>query len=1469
MKSFSILRTNVGLTTNVKVVCDSSYNLYLESFDSVPQLSIDRLKKVKFNKKNYYDELVPYFFRDFPSDLAFSIYYSNDNNNMSNDFTNQYDDLYQMGARNIVNNKNYTEEYEYLAPLYVFKESIPKYFVIFRIDGPGLEDLDSTNFVTNFIQKFKCVKLFDLTMNSNLGEWIYNNFTNNRSFPASPLEVDFRNLEFSRWYGIDYLTGGYTFKSLFLDSSLENENTLFDFEKLFFDGYKSSKTIFPNIINFSFLFDDTPATPTSLRKWSINRYSGFYLENLEVIHQFTPFIMPKLKSDVEVLEGNILSSATGDPFELGYSEETPMWVEYQGDFYKVEKFTEEIAVKTLTVVESKNPVKRLLQEKFQKNRINNKFTQETLKDEQFKSSTSISKYRILSEIDLEGKQSLLNINSGYINTDKQIVDINGLTYSISDLNLADVHLVEIDGSYHNLIIENGAMKLHTDYGFRYTKDFSFEYYVAEPDPRYLKTVNLLMPRNTKPFSFKIWRAKFSEIKDFDTQLIDNEFSKYEYEQSDSLTDTEESKMYTTDLRSLSNPATLNDYVYKDSVVNIPCSSDYTANLETFRIVDNNLSDIWRKNSVHCRFGFQNSISHFDYPYLLNNNDIHERFNKSCDSNAALPLRSSRNLDYFYTINSGTTSYINQSLHVERNISPTVQDTNFKFELDKYLGVATYSTSTQSATYSFDYFSYFFGGYQYLFRSQIIKSVEKYSYFNSGDSAIPNTTVFRGLKFKIYEVDSITKNDTQIENINVSTSNLFNDYKFSILLSENQYNVDNDGTLYKPFVWNNFDQITHRDGYMSFIENDSSATSSTWQVGDLIQVKQNYPERKDDLDGTFQINYVGFLTQSVVLAVTQSYYGFSVNKSLTQSFTYSGYYSNIFKWKTIKDWKLNTSYVVGDSVLYEDVLYDVLVANTIDNPEDDPSTLTSLYSISSLSIPFWNPQSNYGVGDWCYRQGEFYYKASDTGIDFWHTTQPFDPGTIVSWNNSFYKLEKLTTSVKEKPEEKYQKFDISSAPANWRRIPEPRAWYAHDEIFSDDTNLYDQDGNPIEKWQKVQVWDENTIFNTDIYVSYERTLYKYTSNSNFGITPDLDSSAIKIYSFEPDTNFIYTSSANPIILIGNTYYKCEYNRLNTLDSGINVFINKKHKNIFVNIFVNDKTTENLQNVIRDELYINTNSRLTALNFINQLNDLDSQYEFSDYTSYIIIEEDGTINKHSFTSNLDTLPYILVCEEADQFELKNNTLTYTSKTLSANEIKPLRTLIDGKINTLNELNFYNEIPLGCEIQRNIKDVGFGINYGGRKDITISNDPSVFAKSNSNVSETFFRHSGYYMPIFYKIELFKPQQEYDTLVGNYKFDTTLTFFGIMKQRIISKVNRKGTVLKLKNNQNLPSIYPMLDEFGYVVSDFFIFKSTWDFTYHIECLTPVNTVAFTNPQTQPVNLLQSQGLVNQNKSALNNQSK
>ena len=71
--------------------------------------------------------------------------------------------------------------------------------------------------------------------------------------------------------------------------------------------------------------------------------------------------------------------------------------------------------------------------------------------------------------------------------------------------------------------------------------------------------------------------------------------------------------------------------------------------------------------------------------------------------------------------------------------------------------------------------------------------------------------------------------------------------------------------------------------------------------------------------------------------------------------------------------------------------------------------------------------------------------------------------------------------------------------------------------------------------------------------------------------------------------------------------------------------------------------------------------------------------------------------------------------------------------------------------------------------------------------------------NIYIDLYRHSGYYCPIFYTIPLFEAPSIVDDSVsdvGNYKFDTELTNFGIIKERVMSKISKKGNILKLRFN-------------------------------------------------------------------------
>ena len=584
MKSFAILRTNAGLTTNVKVVVESDYSLSLDSIDSTPELSVTKLKKMGFNKNNYFDELVPYFFKGFPVDTAFAIKYENDSESMTDNFASQYDEIYQYGARNIVSNKDYKEEFEYFAPLHISKGNLPKYFIIFRVDGSGMIKLDRHNIKDEIFNNFKTVKLFDMTKSTNFGEWIDKNFINNEYFPSTSVEINFDKMEFSQWNGIDYESGGYTAKSLFLDDYFEKEKEIFDFEKFVLDGFKNNKVIYPNILNFSFLFDDTPATANSLRKWSINRYYGFYLEEMDLVKTMSPYRTPFLKDDVVITSGNILESNSLDPFVEGWSDERPFYVEYNGEYYKIEKFVERQAKPSLKPVVNKN------QNPGQSNR------QTTLKSrskeepmmvraqfEEFEdrpltsgtvikqeiTTTYITKWRIISNIDLKGKQALLNKNIGYVNdTDKVIKKYDNSNFEIKDFDLADLWLIEIDGVYHNLVKEDGLIKIYSDYSFKFYQN-EYEYWINKPDTTYTKKISFIVDNDNPPKKFKIYRLSLSDIKDFDDKIVDTEYSKFEYEKESDLTETEETKLYMNNLNSTTHPKELDDFNYKNKVVHIP------------------------------------------------------------------------------------------------------------------------------------------------------------------------------------------------------------------------------------------------------------------------------------------------------------------------------------------------------------------------------------------------------------------------------------------------------------------------------------------------------------------------------------------------------------------------------------------------------------------------------------------------------------------------------------------------------------------------------------------------------------------------------------------------------------------------------------------------------------------------------------------------------------------------------------
>jgi hypothetical protein len=1326
MRSFALLRTNVALTTNVKVMVSSDYSLFLDSIVSTPELSDTRYKRVQFNKDDYFDDLLSRFYLNTPVDVAFRIKYDFDVDNMSTDFANQYDDTYQYGARNISENKFYSEEYEYFAPLHINKNQLPSNFIIFRLDGPGLIRLTKDNFRDEVVRKMKFVKNFDLTQSTILGQWINKNFVTNINYPNQSLYIDFRKFEFSSWKGIDYERGGYSERNFLLDSVFEYEQTYLDLEKLVIDGYKNNKVIYPNLVNFNFLFDDTPATSNSLRKWSLNRYLGFYFDELTLVKKLSPNNLPKLYTDVIIDDDNILFSPTQDtPFSELWRDESFPYVEIDNVYYKIEKFEQ---ISNLTLQKIRN-------------------SQNTFEEKV--STISKIKYKVISEIPLSGKTfNDMNRNLVRIDNLNRLIDRDGNPIVINDFGSADLWLIQIGDKFHTIVNQNGFFTLITDYGFRQS-DERFEYYINDPNPNFNTKIDLITKKDYPPVEFPLYKCKFTDIKDFDTNIVDTEYSKFEYIKKNELTDTDETKMFMVDLESTNSPKDFLEFKIKNEVTNIPTSSEYTANSETFRLVSDTLSVLWRKNSERVKWGFLGSISANDYPYLLNNSLLSEDYNRICDTSDTNLVREKRNLDHFYTINSNSGSYTYHSLHIEEHLGG-ILNTNFKFEVDKYLGLS----------YSGDYFSYLFGKKTYFENGVVVKKTHKYSTFQSGDEMTPNITLFRGVKFKISEVDNINISDNKIDKINLKNSNKFEDWKFSIIVSENDHII----TTTEPNL--NTPQIFRSE--------------------------------------------------------------------------------NVLRWRVIDEWKLDKDYYFNSLVVYNNILYVSLTSSIITDPNDDPSTSidwveyqepTIFYSSTFDGFTNSNNMSSFLVGypPLVYNGGEFYYSDGTNAFDFWRSDSVYPFGEVVTYNNT-----------------NWQSIDNNNT-----SIPSETSGYFTASTFMNTWGETDQET----RWKKVELWDRDKdyslgsswnsqLFAAGDYVLYDGIVYGTTFSPPIGVEPPLDPSWTRVYSMIPDTNFLYNSniSSNNIIFMNGKFYQCLSNNFPnsvepnifynfTLDNGIYVFINEKYKNILINIYVNDNSYSdvvqnggswdiskcNLNDTNRDDIYTKIYSKLSTNNLINSLNDLSNSFGFSDKVKYLVIGEDSSVKIYDFNNlnSVTSLPYLISCEPPTGLFVRKRSNIYESIDLNPNEIKAKRELNDSNIDSLNQLNWYNGMHLASKITKNLKTTLLLPNYSG-----LTND----------IYNVIYRHSGFYAPITKDIELFdSPSLTQSTT--NYKFDTELTDFGILKQRIVSKVNRNGNLLKLRNNVNLKSVYPMLEEFGYHTIDTFIFKSTWDYEYHYETQEYVDT--------------------------------
>ena len=76
--SFQLIRTNPLLTTNLQIIVDSSYNLYLESINSHKWLNVDKFKHFSITKYSLLEDKIPEFYQGLPINIAYYVKFDSD-----------------------------------------------------------------------------------------------------------------------------------------------------------------------------------------------------------------------------------------------------------------------------------------------------------------------------------------------------------------------------------------------------------------------------------------------------------------------------------------------------------------------------------------------------------------------------------------------------------------------------------------------------------------------------------------------------------------------------------------------------------------------------------------------------------------------------------------------------------------------------------------------------------------------------------------------------------------------------------------------------------------------------------------------------------------------------------------------------------------------------------------------------------------------------------------------------------------------------------------------------------------------------------------------------------------------------------------------------------------------------------------------------------------------------------------------
>jgi len=857
--SISLLRANPSLTTNIKLVVDTQYNLYFESYSANRELSDKSFKKYQITADSFLSQKIAAFYKGLPTDIAFDVKNDINPDVIQSDYNKQFDDIYYSGGRNVEDTR-YLEEFQYNTTLKIVPNNMPKYFMVFRVDGPGTEEmvnynetvapLDPSN-TTNpmsYISSAKLISTFDLTPKTNLGRLWKKNYIDDDLLLRSPVEFNFKQYEFSKWNGYDYHTGGTVSKSLFMNEYMLNQTTPFDIESFITDGFKKNSVVSSHFTNISFLYDDTVAgvfyksdTPgqfvyyekdypfitkyihegfikstqytrfiepvtneiyytfsehvTYRRKWTINRYTGFYIDELIGTDVVSPYVPVQFEYGKGIyIVSNVFRNANTpaapsvSPVSGTYNAQLPVYFKIDTQLFLVEFQNNEYVLISDTVHSG-------MMDSF----ID--AAQKPIKIEYENDEWSIS------------VPTLNDTFRAYIkNTDNTYYQ----KFEVSR-NINSIYVIKIVDRYYRIGVDAYNNRLFVQTDDYITCDSSILYRKLGFDGLRVDNIQVLTKDNDVTY-FQIYKLKLTEIGDWDFTRENTTYAGIEYNKTDSVSHGRPF-LFQLDVKDTNVPkdhysekyyniwvddqiVTMSNYLLYSGQFVLPQASEYAASGDLYMLDKmSNLTRIWNVNQSVAKWGIYQSINNMSVPYSINNSlDVCGPYNFTPNMYSPFVDIKELTLDWFYTLGKpvnysaddyyGLTYFSGNNVWnvTERTLNIDLPTLSTPYILNPQFRLA-YKYKIDMEYYKnpgavIDYFDYVFNQSVEIDDSDgdllMLQYYKRIAYFTESDRVNGPAVFFKGLSASIQYVDTADPNTNS--NFKVSPANDLSGYGFSILFS---------------------------------------------------------------------------------------------------------------------------------------------------------------------------------------------------------------------------------------------------------------------------------------------------------------------------------------------------------------------------------------------------------------------------------------------------------------------------------------------------------------------------------------------------------------------------------------------------------------------------------------------------------------------------------------------------------------